>query len=41
MKKRTIQSVGGYGKSLKDDYRRFYGATVNFAGRGEMVPSEK
>jgi choline dehydrogenase-like flavoprotein len=30
---------GGYGKQLKDDYRRFYGATVNFAGRGEMVPN--
>jgi choline dehydrogenase-like flavoprotein len=31
---------GGYGKKLKDDYRRFYGATVNFAGRGEMIPNE-
>ena len=31
---------GGYGKALKDDYRKFYGATVGFAGRGEMVPSE-
>ena len=31
----------GYGKALKDDYRRFYGATVNFAGRGEMIPNEK
>ena len=31
---------GGYGKQLKDDYRRFYGATVGFAGRGEMVPNE-
>ena len=31
---------GGYGKQLKDDYRRFYGSTVNFAGRGEMVPNE-
>jgi choline dehydrogenase-like flavoprotein len=30
----------GYGKSLKDDYRRFYGATVGFAGRGEMVPNK-
>jgi choline dehydrogenase-like flavoprotein len=30
---------GGYGKQLKDDYRRFYGATVGFAGRGEMVPN--
>ena len=30
---------GGYGKALKDDYRKYYGATVGFAGRGEMVPS--
>jgi choline dehydrogenase-like flavoprotein len=33
-------SGGGYGKQLKDDYRRFYGSTVNFAGRGEMIPNE-
>jgi choline dehydrogenase-like flavoprotein len=33
-------AFGGYGKQLKDDYRRLYGATVNFAGRGEMVPNE-
>jgi choline dehydrogenase-like flavoprotein len=33
-------SGGGYGKQLKDDYRRFYGATVSFAGRGEMIPNE-
>ena len=32
--------VGGYGKSLKDDYRRFYGATVDFSGRGEMIPNK-
>ena len=25
---------------MKDDYRRFYGATVGFSGRGEMVPNE-
>ena len=31
---------GGYGKQLKDDYRRFYGSTVGFAGRGEMIPNE-
>jgi choline dehydrogenase-like flavoprotein len=31
---------GGYGKRLKDDYRRYYGAFVGFAGRGEMVPNE-
>ena len=30
----------GYGTPLKDDYRRFYGATVGFAGRGEMIPNE-
>jgi choline dehydrogenase-like flavoprotein len=32
-------SSGGYGKQLKDDYRRFYGATVGFSGRGEMIPN--
>jgi choline dehydrogenase-like flavoprotein len=32
---------GGFGKSLKDDYRRYYGASVYFAGRGEMIPNEK
>jgi choline dehydrogenase-like flavoprotein len=31
---------GGYGKQLKNDYRRYYGSTVNFAGRGEMIPNE-
>ncbi|NIP83295.1 MAG: FAD-binding protein [Gemmatimonadetes bacterium] len=31
---------GGWGASLKEDYRRYYGATVHFAGRGEMIPSE-
>ena len=35
-----FNGVGGYGKSLKDDYRRFYGATVSFAGRGEMIPND-
>ncbi|MDE3151078.1 MAG: GMC family oxidoreductase [Gemmatimonadota bacterium] len=31
---------GGYGKSLKADYRRYYGATVGFSGRGEMIPND-
>lgn len=31
----------GYGKALKDDYRRFYGARVGFSGRGEMIPNEQ
>ena len=35
----TPISFGGYGKDLKRDYRRLYGSTVSFAGRGEMVPN--
>ena len=31
---------GGYGKQLKDDYRHYYGATIGFSGRGEMIPNE-
>ena len=31
--------AGGYGAKLKDDYRRFYGATIGFSGRGEMIPN--
>lgn len=34
-----FNGVGGYGKQLKDDYRKYYGATVSFAGRGEMIPN--
>jgi choline dehydrogenase-like flavoprotein len=33
------REIGGYGKQLKNEYRRFYGATVNLAGRGEMIPN--
>jgi len=36
----TPISFGGYGAKLKNDYRRLYGATVNFAGRGEMAPNK-
>jgi choline dehydrogenase-like flavoprotein len=32
-------SGGGYGESLKNDYRRYYGATIGFSGRGEMIPN--
>ena len=32
---------GGYGASLKNDYRRYYGATIGFSGRGEMIPNEQ
>jgi choline dehydrogenase-like flavoprotein len=30
-----------YGKPLKDAYRRLYGSTVSFQGRGEMIPNEQ
>lgn len=32
--------AGGYGKSLKQDYRTFYGAGVGMAGRGEALALE-
>jgi choline dehydrogenase-like flavoprotein len=35
-----FNGYGGYGKQLKDDYRRFYGSTVSFDARGEMVPND-
>jgi choline dehydrogenase-like flavoprotein len=31
---------GGYGRQLKDDYRRYYGASIGFSGRGEQIPNE-
>jgi choline dehydrogenase-like flavoprotein len=31
---------GGYGASLKEDYRRYYGSTIGFSGRGEMIPND-
>ncbi|HXT30229.1 MAG TPA: GMC family oxidoreductase [Vicinamibacterales bacterium] len=36
----TPISFGGYGKNLKRDYRRVYGSTVGFSGRGEQVPNK-
>jgi choline dehydrogenase-like flavoprotein len=30
---------GGYGTQLKNDYRRFYGSTIGFSGRGEQIPN--
>jgi choline dehydrogenase-like flavoprotein len=32
-------SGGGYGQQLKEDYRRYYGATIWLASRGEMIPN--
>ncbi|MCU0444154.1 MAG: GMC family oxidoreductase [Microscillaceae bacterium] len=34
------KEAGGYGKSLKEDVRFFYGASVGMAGRGEAIPLE-
>jgi choline dehydrogenase-like flavoprotein len=34
------KEAGGYGKSLKEDYRFFYGAGVGMAGRGEAIAYE-
>ncbi|MBR2649744.1 MAG: GMC family oxidoreductase [Sediminibacterium sp.] len=35
------KEAGGYGASLKEDVRFFYGAGVGMAGRGESVPDIK
>ncbi len=35
-----MKKAGGYGAGLKDDYRRFYGAFIGMAGRGEPIPLE-
>jgi choline dehydrogenase-like flavoprotein len=32
---------GGYGVQLKNDYRRYYGSTIGFSGRGEQIPNEQ
>ncbi|MBX9783919.1 MAG: GMC family oxidoreductase [Chitinophagaceae bacterium] len=34
------KEAGGYGASLKEDYRFFNGAGVGMAGRGEMIATE-
>jgi choline dehydrogenase-like flavoprotein len=34
------KEAGGYGASLKDDYRYFYGATFGMSGRGEAIARE-
>ena len=36
----ATKEAGGYGASLKDDYRRFYGASVGMAGRGTAIARE-
>jgi choline dehydrogenase-like flavoprotein len=36
-----LNGTGGYGKQLKDDYRKYYASTVSFSGRGEMIPNDQ
>jgi choline dehydrogenase-like flavoprotein len=36
----SMKAAGGYGASLKDDYRYFYGATFGMSGRGEAIARE-
>jgi len=31
---------GGYGKSLKEDYRKYYGSVIGLSGRGESIGYE-
>jgi choline dehydrogenase-like flavoprotein len=31
---------GSYGRSFKEDARRYYGSFVSFGGRGDMIPNE-
>ena len=31
-------TVGGYGPKLREDVKRFYGATIGISGRGESLP---
>ena len=33
-------STGGYGDKLRDDVKRYYGATIGFGGRGECIARE-
>ncbi|HEX6559840.1 MAG TPA: GMC family oxidoreductase [Longimicrobiales bacterium] len=36
----SLPGGGGWGHDLKGQCRRFYGATIGFSGRGEMIPNE-
>jgi choline dehydrogenase-like flavoprotein len=31
---------GGWGAALKQDYRNYWGTTIGFSGRGEMIPND-
>lgn len=40
MNKYIGEQIGGYGDKLRDDVKRFYGASFYVSGRGESVPME-
>lgn len=35
----VAQFAGGYGRTLKEDMRRYYGSFLSFTCRGEMIPN--
>jgi choline dehydrogenase-like flavoprotein len=36
----SVPDSKSYGKKFKEDARRYYGASIGFSGRGEMIPNE-
>ncbi|MGB8167521.1 MAG: GMC family oxidoreductase [Chthoniobacteraceae bacterium] len=36
----SVPDKDSYGKKFKEDARRYYGASVGFSGRGEMIPND-
>ena len=36
----SIPNPKSYGTKLKEDARRYYGASIGFSGRGEMIPND-
>jgi choline dehydrogenase-like flavoprotein len=36
----SVKDGNIYGKKFKDEARRYYGASVGFSGRGEMIPND-
>lgn len=41
LNKVTGGTIGGYGDSLRDDVKRYYGAVLGVSGRGESVPQRE
>ena len=41
LNKVTGGAIGGYGDSLRDDVKRYYGAVLGISGRGESVPQRE